>query len=417
MRVVWSIVVLVFNLSWIPSTFAGSSNSLMDVSPDGKWLLVTNADNGSVSVVDTDARKSLREIQVGEKPEGVTWIANGPLAAVTVYREDVLVVFNAHEGKVLRKVKVAAEPYGIVANRAGTRAWVTHEYPGTVTEIDLEKFTITREINGGRFLRGLALDPDEKRLYLTEFYTANLIALDLSTGKVVDTWPGQAPDNLCRHVVLHPTRPKAYLSHIRSKVEVIQGTGSIFPHVSICDIEAIGLTPGNLEKKRRKSIAMDSYNNVYVVTNPWEAALSPDGKRIYTIYAGTNDMNISRVVDDDYKEMERIISPVTVGKNPRAVRVSPDGQTVFISNTLDFSVSVHKAANMEKLADIPVCNPPKTPAWVQGKIFFNTALYPMTSQRWIACSSCHPDGHTDGRVWNNPEGLRKTTALFGMAHT
>src|SRR5262249_21928977 len=35
----------------------------------------------------------------------------------------------------------------------------------------------------------------------------------------------------------------------------------------------------------------------------------------------------------------------------------------------------------------------------------------------IACSSCHPDGHHDGRTWQNPEGLRRTTALFGMAHT
>jgi hypothetical protein len=41
----------------------------------------------------------------------------------------------------------------------------------------------------------------------------------------------------------------------------------------------------------------------------------------------------------------------------------------------------------------------------------------MTSRLWVACSSCHPDGHTDGRVWQNPEGLRKTTPLFGLAHT
>jgi len=389
----------------------------MDVSPDGKWLLVTNADNGSVTVVDTSARKAEREIRVGEKPEGITWIGKGPLALVTVYREDRVAVINTQDGNVLQKINVAAEPYGIVANRAGTRAWLTHEYPGTVSELDLTNFKITREMTAGNFVRGLALSPDEQRLYVTEFYSAKLIALDLVSGKAVDSWPGQSPDNLCRHVVLNPSHPKAYLSHIRSKVEVIQGAGSIFPHVSICDIEAGRSPNGGAETKRRKSIAMDSYNNVYVVTNPWEAALSPDGKRIYTIYAGTNDMNISRVIDDDYKEMERISSPVTVGKNPRAIRVSPDGQTVYISNALDFSVSVHDAANMKKLADIPVCKPPKTPEWVQGKIFFNTALYPMTTQRWIACSSCHPDGHTDGRVWSNPEGLRKTTALFGMAHT
>jgi hypothetical protein len=88
-----------------------------------------------------------------------------------------------------------------------------------------------------------------------------------------------------------------------------------------------------------------------------------------------------------------------------------------VSNALDFTVSFHDPRTMRQLATVKVCDPPKTPEWVRGKILFNTALPPMTSRLWIACSSCHPDGHTDGRVWQNPEGLRKTTALFGMAHT
>jgi hypothetical protein len=44
-------------------------------------------------------------------------------------------------------------------------------------------------------------------------------------------------------------------------------------------------------------------------------------------------------------------------------------------------------------------------------------LATLTSRRWIACASCHPDGQSDGRVWQQPEGLRKTPALFGLAHT
>jgi hypothetical protein len=72
---------------------------------------------------------------------------------------------------------------------------------------------------------------------------------------------------------------------------------------------------------------------------------------------------------------------------------------------------------MKLVSKIKVCDPPKSPEWVRGKILFSTALPPMSSRRWVACASCHPDGHADGRVWHNPEGLRKTTALFGMAHT
>src|SRR6516162_3987962 len=161
---------------------------------------------------------------------------------------------------------------------------------------------------------------------------------------------------------------------------------------------------------------MDNYNGVYVVTNPWESALSPDGKKLYTIYAGTNDMNVSTVIDDDYKEITAFGRAVRVGQNPRAVRVSPDGNTVYILNALDFAVSFH-SADMRPLGTVQVCDPPKSPEWVRGKILFNTANAPLTRARWIACSSCHPDGHNDARVWQNPEGLRKTTALFGMAHT
>jgi YVTN family beta-propeller protein len=402
---------LVLGILLISPVRAGSSNSLMDVSPDGRRLLVANADNGTVTVLDTEARKVLHEVPVGDKPEGVTWIGSGPLAAVAVYHENQVVFLDASAGKVVHKLPVAAEPYGIVATRDGRRAYVTHEYPGVVSEIDLTAKKVLREMKAGRMVRGLAISPDEKLLYVTEFYTARLNAIDLASGNVVDTWKGHSTDNLARHVVVHPRRPKAYVSHIRSRIEVIDGNGSIFPHLTVFD-----LVPPN-DTARRSSFGMDTYNGVYVVTNPWEAAISPDGKRLYTIYAATNDMNVSEVVDDDYTEIERIGFAVRVGQNPRAVRVSPDNKTVYIDNALDFQVSFYDAQTMRMLAKIRTCQPPRTPEWVRGKILFNTANAPLTRRRWIACSSCHPDGHTDGRVWHNPEGLRKTPAMMGLAHT
>ncbi len=391
--------------------FAGTSNSLLDLSPDGSRLLSANADNGTVSVIDTAGRKVLHEIPVGDKPEGVCWIGNGPLAAVTVYREDKVVLFDTVQGLRIATIPVAAEPYGIVATRDGRRIYVTHEYPGTVSEIDTATHKVLRQIPAGHMVRGIAISPDEERLYVTEFYTGGLNAIDLASGKVVDTWRGHSTDNLARQVVLHPRRPKAYISHIRSIVDRVDGNGSIFPHLTVYT-----LTP-RTDGERRSSFAMDTYNGVYVVTNPWESAISPDGKRLFTLYAGTNDMNVSQVNDDDYREIERIGRAVRVGQNPRAVRVSPDGATVYIYNTLDFEVGVYDAETMKVRGKIKTCDAPKTSEWVRGKILFSTALPPMSGRRWVACASCHPDGHADGRVWHNPEGLRKTTALFGMAHT
>ncbi len=388
---------------------AGQSNSLLDVSPDGRWLLACNNDNGTVTVIDVAKRAAVREVQVGAKPEGVTWIGNGPRAAVTLYREGAIVFFDAMTGEVGKKLKVAAEPYGIVADSDGKRAWVTHEYPGVVSEIDVHGEVVRREIPAGSFVRGIAYQPAQERLYVSEYYTGVLRAIDLETGKEVDSWRGHSTDNLSRHVLLHPSRPKAYLAHIRSMVKVNHGAGSIFPQLSICDLK-----PG--EEKRRVSFGMDTFNGVYVTTNAWESAIAPDGKRFYVVYAGTNDCNYCRVIDDDYREIEGVGLPRRVGQNPRAVRVSPDSKLVFIYNAMDFDVTIHDA-EMRQLAKVRTCSPPKTPEWVRGKVLFNTALPPMTSRRWVACASCHPDGHHDARVWQQPEGLRRTTALFGLAHT
>jgi cytochrome c peroxidase len=145
--------------------------------------------------------------------------------------------------------------------------------------------------------------------------------------------------------------------------------------------------------------------------------VSPDGSKIYSVFSGTNDLYVSKLIDDDYQEMERIGHAVTVGKHPRAVCVSPAGNEIYVYNTLDHAVAVFDSLCRKKLATIDVATPAHSAEWRRGKELFQVALQPMGSARWISCSSCHPDGLHDGRVWTNPEGQRKTPNLFALAHT
>ena len=401
-----------FMLSITSVARAGDSSSLMDVSADGSRLLVANTDAGTLSIVDLKSRKLVAEIPVGDHPEGATWLPGTNFALVTVYGDDCVKFIDTERHAVVFTLPMGDEPYGIVTTKDGKFAYVTQDYPGTITEIDTAARKVTRTFAVGKDVRGLAISKDDTTLYATEFFTGTLIAVNRAGGSIVDRWDGQEQDNLARHVVLHPKRGKAYLSHIRSRVTSHDARGSIFPHLSFCD-----LVPAKMGEKRRRSLAMDTFNGVYVVTNPWEAAVSPDGTKLYTIYAGTDDMNVSKTLDDDYEEIDRIGRAVTVGKHPRAVRTSPDGREVYVYNTLDSAVVVLSETLTKKIAVIPVAGPAKTAEWRRGKELFQSALAPMGTARWIACSSCHPDGLTDGRVWQNPEGLRKTMNLFGLAHT
>ena len=389
---------------------AGSSNSLLDVSPDGMLLAVANTDSGTVSVVDLKARKKLAEYPCGDHPEGVAWAGNSGVFLATVYGDDRVLFYDAAKGHVF-SLPVDDEPYGIVTTKDGKFAYVSHDYPGTVSEIDIVARKVTRTFTAGPNARGLAISADEKTLYVTEFLSAKLHAIDIASGKLTDTWAGYESENLARNVVLHPKRPKAYIMHIRSRTTHHEARSSIFPHLSFCDLWT---KPEG--EKRRRSLSFDTYNDVYVVTSPWEAALSPDGSKLYTIYAGTNDMNISRTFDDDYREAERIGRAIQIGRHPRAIRLNPTGNEVYIYNTLDQEVGIYDA-DMRPLGAVKVCKPPFTDEWRRGKELFVSAKAPMGSARWISCASCHPDGLSDGRVWTNPEGQRRTTNLFGLAHT
>lgn len=390
---------------------ASTGSSLIDISSDGKILVCSNRDSGTITLVDLESHQKIREIEVGSLPEGVAFIGDSHRIAVALYGEDRVAIVD-EDYKLLAKIEVFDEPYGVVSTKSGDAIYVTLDFPGRVVQLDPANKTVTREMNVGSFTRGIALEPAEKRLFVTEYYTGAVLAVDVATGKVVDRWEGVSNDNLARQVIVHPSRPKAYLAHIRSRVTAVHGEGSIFPYVSVIDT----LPAKEADQKRRRRIPMDAFLGALVTANPWDCAISPDGKQFYVVFAGTDDMFACNVVDDDYRELAyRQYMPI--GKNPRAVRVSPDNKTVYVYHALDFDITAYDTATLQRVAKIPVTSFPKSDEHLRGKILFYSALQPMASRRWISCSSCHPDGEPDGRTWHNPEGLRNTQSLEGMAWT
>jgi YVTN family beta-propeller protein len=394
----------------VPATvMAGQSNSLMDISADGALLVCSNRDSGTVTIVDLVSHKVLREIAVGKKPEGVSFLGATHRFAVAVYGEDVVVILDGDSGKREASIEVFDEPYGVVSSADGRQLFVTLDYPGQLLQLDVAAAEVTRSLSLGLFLRGVALFPDGKRLLVTEFYTGRVHAIDIAGWKQDDQWDGSITDNLCRQVTIHPTRGKAYLPLMRSKTTAVHGAGSIFPYVVIVDTDKV-------EGSRRKRVPMDSFLSILVTANPWETAISPDGKFLFVVFGGTNDLFVCNVIDDDYREID-YRARIKLGNNPRAVRVSPDGERFYVYNALDFSVVAYDTGTFDSLATIKVTENPLDEEVLKGKILFYAALQPMVGRRWISCSSCHPDGQPDGRTWHNPEGLRNTQSLAGLSWT
>ena len=406
---------LVCLLLIISQADAGTSNSLLDVSADGRLLACSNRDSGTVTIVDLAKLEKLREVKVGHKPEGVSFIGDSHQLAVAVYADDVVAFVDADQGTVVGHCDVFDEPYGVVSTRDGSRLWVTLEYPGQLVEIDARSRQVIRTHKAGSFPRGLALTPDEKTALVTEYFTTTVRLIELASGKEITNVPALATDSLARQVTVHPTRPKAYLAHMRSKVNVAHGEGSIFPYVSVIDLPQSGVTEVS-EPLKRKRMPMDSFIGALVTANPWEISLSPNGQDAVVVFGGTDDLFVCKVRDDNYRELS-FVRHINVGHNPRAVTFSRDGHKFLIYNALDFELVAYDTESTEKIGSVKVTDNPLGDEILRGKQLFYSALMPMASRRWIACSSCHPDSDADGRTWQNPEGLRNTPPLVGLAWT
>lgn len=400
---------------WSTSTEAQSQSAgLLNFSPDGRLLACSNRDSGTVTIMKWPGLAVVKEIPVGSHPEGVAWLGNTGLLACCVYGDDkVVVVSTDQDGAVVKSIDVFDEPYAAVSSSDGKSLYVTLEYPGQVLKINSETGAIEATWSVGKMLRGLAISSDNRFLMVTEYLTSRLLKVSAEDGSILQTWDGASTDNLSRQVVLAHGDQKAYFTHIRSRVSAAHGNGSIFPYVSVARLS--GEKSGT-----RLRVPMDSLRGARVTANPWDCDVSADGKRLAVVFAGTNDMYVCRIVGDDFVELD-YDNGLVMGNNPRAVRFSPtaddSAETAVVYNALDFEVVAYNLRDGSVVAKAAVTECPLSEELLLGKKLFYTAQQPMSARAWISCSSCHPDGDSDGRTWQNPEGLRNTQPMAGLSWT
>lgn len=386
-----------------------ASNSLLSLSADGSLLACANRDSGSVSLIDAGSMERRFEVQVGRHPEGTTFIGTTSLVACCVYGDDAVVIINAKDGTIQHRIDVFDEPYGIVSSADGKHLYATLEYPGQVIRIDVGQQKIDQTWNAGPMLRGIALDEKRGQLLVTEYLTAAVVRLSTADGRVIARYPGASTDNIARQITLHPDLPKAYLPHIRSRIRTAHGNGSIFPYVTVATLEGE-------DEGRRMRIPMDTFRGTRVVANPWEVAVSPDGRQVLTVFGATNDLYVANVEFNDYQELG-YAGTLQLGNNPRAVRYGHSGDSFYVYNALDFELVRYDAKSLRQTGRVTTAQAPYDEEHLLGKRLFYTARQPMSGRQWIACSSCHIDGDADGRTWQQPEGLRQTQPLAALAWT
>jgi YVTN family beta-propeller protein len=170
-------------------TFPGpTTSSPISMSRDGRLVWVVNPGADTVTVIRTSSNTVLRTIRVGDEPQSVAldpsnryaFVANAAGNSVSVIR-----IVNpspsAFRAQVVRRFTTGAEPWNIVASPDGRRVFVANSGQDTITVIDALRPRIIGNVDltRGRCAgpdsnrhfqpRGLAVDQNSNRLYVTSF--------------------------------------------------------------------------------------------------------------------------------------------------------------------------------------------------------------------------------------------------------
>ena len=134
----------------------GRGSEGFDVSPDGKRAWVANAWDGTVSVIDIDAKKVTATLQANARGANrLKFTPDGSKALISAGAE--LVIFDVPTQKEVKRIKIGrAGGGGILVQPDGQRAYVAFSGDNFVAVIDLKTLEVVGKIDAGPNPDGLA---------------------------------------------------------------------------------------------------------------------------------------------------------------------------------------------------------------------------------------------------------------------
>ncbi|WP_236549834.1 YncE family protein [Profundibacterium mesophilum] len=157
---------------------SGSAPAGLDISHSGRWLASADRDSNAVSLFDIGGSAPRRSIPVGSRPFGLAFDPRDRLFVANVGSDDVSVI-DPRDGTQLALVPVGARPYGIAF--AQGRAFVTNQYAGTLSVIDLETLEVSHTLEVGEYPEGVAVAGSDGPLVVANWFSNTVTLIDPRT--------------------------------------------------------------------------------------------------------------------------------------------------------------------------------------------------------------------------------------------
>lgn len=424
-------------------------SSTIALAQGGRLAWVVQPDGDSISVVDVEARALVREVALGPTPAvdaaGRYVPAVAPRAVAIAARQGRAFVSGERSGEVIAldtvrmevaaRARVCARPVGVVVTADEGAVLVACAADDVVVALDPRSLRERARVAVGPLPWALALDPDPRRAHVAHFHGPGVTTLTLAPLAVAGTLAVPevaprghrilahgAPRSLYDLAVRPGARPELWVAHELHASDTPQPEldfeSTVFPALTVMGPGGRTLTTDS-RLANRPGVRDGEFGDV--VSGPRALAFTPDGRFALVVDQGSEDV---LVVDAERGVEADLVRPLP-GDLPQGIALAPDGRRAYVDARNSGEVVVLALApaahdGLEVRVDgAPIAaraRDPMPPVLRLGqRVFYtaNDAEIPVTTNHWLSCASCHPEGTTDRVTYAFTQGPRNTPSNAG----
>ncbi|MGL4852795.1 MAG: PQQ-binding-like beta-propeller repeat protein [Phocaeicola sp.] len=375
-------------------------------------LVITEKGHSRLAIYAADGKSLLRTIPQEATPTGV--VLDGNVAYVTTFETmGRLHAFDLETGAQLWSTVTGSGACSPILDSTKKNIYVCNQFQNTITECDARTGQLLRTVTVLREPKSIAITPDGKYLYSTNFlpaqradvdYVAACVSvIDVKDFNKIKDIPLTNGSNALRNICVTPNGKYIYVSHNLGRFTVPtsqlqQGwmNTSAFSIISADKHEFLGTIVVDEPERGAAGIWGISCNeeSIYITHSGTHEVSVIDHKAMLVKFENSPDKS---VLDYDLTFLFGMRERVNLsGNGPRSM--------VLTSEKLIIPTYFADVLNIVDIKTLDIDAISLNPNRVEtsedkGERFFNDAMYCF--QNWQSCNGCHPgDGRTDGMNWD-----------------
>jgi len=165
----------------------GAVPKYLAVSPDNKYVVVSNFCSLDVSIIDVSTNKEVRRIDVGLHPRGIAITNDSSTAYVTVMGGGVIIAINLRDFTTRTITSAGYTPRHLVLSPDNSVLYVSDNKAGQVRAINPLTDTLIKSVSTGSEPRSMVISDDGLSLYVVNYMSDTLVKIRTSDMRVMQT--------------------------------------------------------------------------------------------------------------------------------------------------------------------------------------------------------------------------------------